>query len=93
MSPNSPTTTALVSMELKQSMSDMITRCPKCHTSFRITQAQLQTAKGSVRCGSCLHIFKALDHLVSGKTPASPKASTALGGNARKLIPNLPEKR
>ena len=62
-------------MELKQSMSDMITRCPKCQTSFRITPAQLQTAKGSVRCGSCLHIFKAADHLVPSKPAAKPAAA------------------
>lgn len=52
----------------------MITRCPKCQTSFRITQAQLETAKGSVRCGSCLHIFKALDNLVQKpQVAATPK--------------------
>lgn len=62
-------------MELHQSVSDMITRCPKCHTSFRITQGQLQTAKGSVRCGSCLHIFKAMDHLIQNK--AGPSANPA----------------
>ncbi len=64
----------------------MITRCPKCHTSFRITQAQLQTAKGSVRCGSCLHIFKALDHLVQGKTQASaPKPAAKKETTPRKF--------
>jgi len=62
-------------MELKQSMNDMITRCPKCHTSFRITPAQLQTAKGAVRCGSCLHIFKAMEHLVPGKNAPQPVAA------------------
>lgn len=45
----------------------MITRCPSCATSFRITDSQLKTAKGAVRCGSCLHIFKALEHLAPGK--------------------------
>lgn len=53
----------------------MVTRCPKCATAFRITSAQLQSAKGSVRCGSCLHVFKAQDHLV--KNPAPTKAETA----------------
>ncbi len=46
-------------------MADRVTRCPKCSTSFRITDAQLEIAKGAVRCGSCLHIFKALDHVVA----------------------------
>lgn len=53
-------------------MANMVTRCPKCGTSFRITQAQLQTAKGAVRCGSCLQIFKATENLV--KTAAGAKA-------------------
>ena len=35
------------------------TRCPKCQTTFRVTQAQLRAAGGSVRCGSCLHVFNA----------------------------------
>lgn len=55
-------------------MAQMVTRCPKCSTSFRMTPAQLQTAKGAVRCGSCLHIFKAQDHLIS---PPKSDASTA----------------
>ena len=45
-------------------MAENITRCPKCQTSFRITDAHLKSAKGSVRCGSCLTIFKATDHLI-----------------------------
>lgn len=35
------------------------TRCPKCQTTFRVTQTQLRAAGGSVRCGSCLNIFDA----------------------------------
>lgn len=45
-------------------MTQMVTRCPKCATAFRVTSTQLESAKGAVRCGSCLHIFKAQDHLV-----------------------------
>ncbi len=45
-------------------MAQMVTRCPKCATAFRITSTQLESAKGAVRCGSCLHIFKAQDYLV-----------------------------
>ncbi|MBM6549657.1 zinc-ribbon and DUF3426 domain-containing protein [Marinomonas ostreistagni] len=41
-------------------MSDsMITRCPKCATTFRVTQEVLSMAKGKVRCGQCFHIFTA----------------------------------
>lgn len=45
-------------------MSDLVTRCPACSTSFRITPGQIQKARGAVRCGSCLHIFNAQQHLV-----------------------------
>ena len=51
----------------------LITRCPHCQTTFRIRIEQLAKAKGAVRCGSCLQVFKAGDHLVSNKpSPAKP---------------------
>lgn len=50
-------------------MTQMVTRCPKCATAFRITSTQLESAKGAVRCGSCLHIFKAQDYLVKSPAP------------------------
>ncbi|MYM64368.1 DUF3426 domain-containing protein [Pseudomaricurvus sp. HS19] len=61
-------------------MAERITCCPHCSTSFRVTDAQLQTAKGAVRCGSCLQIFRALDHLeeAAAATPdAAPAAATS----------------
>ena len=58
-------------------MSQMTTKCPKCDTSFRVSEAQLQVAKGKVRCGSCLHVFKAEDHWVNppAAQPAAIKSS------------------
>ncbi len=41
-----------------------ITQCPRCGTSFRVTDAHLAIAAGAVRCGSCLHIFNAREHWV-----------------------------
>jgi predicted Zn finger-like uncharacterized protein len=35
----------------------MITVCPACGTSFRVTPQQLQAHHGTVRCGRCAHIF------------------------------------
>lgn len=54
----------------------IITRCPKCGTAFRVTPTQLQSAKGAVRCGSCLHVFKAQEYMVASPQPtaASPAA-------------------
>ncbi|MFT4776863.1 MAG: putative Zn finger-like uncharacterized protein [Oleispira sp.] len=50
-----------------------ITRCPHCQTTFRIRSEQLVAARGAVRCGSCLQVFKAANHLVGGapKAPVS----------------------
>lgn len=65
-----------------------VTRCPNCQTGFRVSLKHLQAARGSVRCGSCLQVFKAPDNLASGelpddilqslttKTPAKPEATT-----------------
>lgn len=46
-------------------MSQAITRCPDCGTSFRVTEAQLFAADGSVRCGACLNVFQAEDYFLS----------------------------
>lgn len=53
-------------------MASKVTQCPKCQTSFRVTDAQLKIANGAVRCGSCLHIFDAPDHWLN--TPSAVKA-------------------
>lgn len=66
-------------------MADSITRCPKCHTSFRITQAHLSSAKGAVRCGSCLNIFNAKEHLVAPGEEPTPAASAPTKKPARPL--------
>lgn len=62
-------------------MTYSVTRCPHCKTSFRIRDEQLQAARGAVRCGSCLEVFKATDHIVSPPTvtetaPAVPTLDT-----------------
>ena len=42
----------------------MLTRCPGCHTTFRISTDQLVSRHGQVRCGQCAQVFSALDGLV-----------------------------
>lgn len=42
----------------------LITECPSCHTRFRVTEGQLQVAKGRVRCGACLTVFQGVERLV-----------------------------
>lgn len=57
-------------------MSKSITRCPKCHTAFRVTDSHLNSAKGAVRCGSCLNIFNAKDFLINPSTEKSTLKKT-----------------
>lgn len=64
----------------------MTTKCPKCDTSFRVSDAQLQVAKGKVRCGSCLHVFKAEDHWVN--PPAAQSAAKKTAGKAESAKPS-----
>lgn len=46
----------------------MLTRCPACETTFRITPEQLKTRQGKVRCGECQYVFNALETLVEEAT-------------------------
>ena len=61
----------------------MITRCPKCGTAFRVTPSQLQSAKGAVRCGSCLHVFKAQEYLAATPQKNSTNSSTTNTSSAK----------
>jgi predicted Zn finger-like uncharacterized protein len=46
----------------------LITTCPQCLTTFRVSKEQLATSQGKVRCGKCQHVFDALSRL--GEVPA-----------------------
>jgi predicted Zn finger-like uncharacterized protein len=52
------------------------TQCPHCGAQFRISEQHLAQAKGAVRCGSCLKVFQATDHIIP-ETPAKPAARKA----------------
>lgn len=43
----------------------MITQCPACGTSFRVTPPQLQAQHGMVRCGRCAHVFDGFETLAT----------------------------
>lgn len=57
----------------------MITRCPSCNTTFRVTSQQLQAHAGQVRCGQCLAVFDGLKALITLPEPA-PEAAARSGG-------------
>lgn len=51
-----------------------VTQCPHCQTRFRVSHAQLNVARGVVRCGSCLQVFNAARQLLEQRAHAqAPK--------------------
>lgn len=54
----------------------MLTTCPECHTTFRVSQTQLDQRRGLVRCGRCSAVFNAYDTLLPElATPAQEEAA------------------
>ncbi len=53
----------------------MLTRCPNCHTRFRLHPAQLQAAGGRVRCGQCEHLFDARNPTTAAAAPEQAAAT------------------
>jgi predicted Zn finger-like uncharacterized protein len=62
----------------------LATRCPHCHTTFRVAHDQLKLRAGLVRCGACKEIFNGIEHLLRPEqasqdpvavTPPMPRAS------------------
>ena len=45
----------------------MLTQCPNCQTTFRVTTEILRVADGQVRCGRCQTQFDALERLIDEK--------------------------
>jgi len=51
----------------------LLTRCPECDTTFRVTEETLKKANGQVRCGRCATVFNAYAELQdSDAKPAEP---------------------
>lgn len=59
-------------------MLEHVTRCPHCHTSFRVRSEHLDAAKGMVRCGSCLQVFKAANFFIEQPSPESEQEDDLL---------------
>ena len=49
----------------------IITCCPACQTRFKVTQGQLKIADNTVRCGSCLAVFSAIEHQIQQRKQPS----------------------
>jgi predicted Zn finger-like uncharacterized protein len=58
----------------------MLTQCPNCQTTFRVTTEILRVADGQVRCGRCQTQFDALERLIDEsesqqQAPRSPRTT------------------
>lgn len=79
----------------------MLTSCPECRTTFRVTQVQLDAKRGLVRCGHCNAVFNAYDALlpeiemppVEAQEQAKPVAekpqATEVRASAERLEPRI----
>ena len=63
-------------------MAAHVTRCPHCRTTFRVRDEHLKVANGAVRCGSCLQVFKAIEHFVDEEQLQAEKASSQAADKA-----------
>ena len=54
----------------------MLTQCPNCETTFRVTSEILRVAQGQVRCGRCQTQFDALQRLIEERPPATAAMPT-----------------
>ncbi len=62
----------------------MVTSCPSCTTTFRVTQDQLKQRQGKVRCGKCAGVFDAFKTLATlPDAPLSEGAEAVPGPRAR----------
>ena len=53
----------------------LLTRCPECDTTFRVTDETLKKASGQVRCGRCASVFNAYAELQDEGVSPSPAAA------------------
>ncbi len=58
----------------------LLTRCPECDTTFRVTDETLKKASGQVRCGRCASVFNGYAELhdPAGKSLEPEQPRTAL---------------
>jgi predicted Zn finger-like uncharacterized protein len=60
----------------------LVTRCPVCATTFRVTPVQLSARSGRVRCGKCSAVFDGVSNLLTEEAvaalPAEPSPQLGL---------------
>lgn len=69
----------------------LATRCPACHTTFKVVKDQLRLADGWVRCGRCDEVFLAADAVALSQQPAPPSPRSADDMGALPMRGTIPE--
>lgn len=75
----------------------IITQCPNCSTTFRVSDDVLKMARGKVRCGQCFHIFAAQPHESNNElnelrhTPVTDSTNKDLTSNVSQAAPQKKE--
>ncbi|MCE4061673.1 DUF3426 domain-containing protein [Pandoraea sputorum] len=62
---------------MTQSSRVLATRCPHCHTVFRVVADQLKLRDGLVRCGHCREVFDGRAYLCDPPAEDTPPASSS----------------
>lgn len=68
----------------------MLTRCPGCSTTFRVTPEQVKARQGKVRCGRCQHVFDAIESLVEAAVLQPAVAAAVTPPAAAPIVPPPP---
>ena len=71
----------------------IITQCPSCGTSFRVTPPQLQAQHGMVRCGRCAQVFDGFKTLATSPDTAVSDASLPATTTAEPALQEAPHDR
>jgi len=73
---------------------NLVTRCPKCATAFRVLPAQLGARNGQVRCGKCNTVFDGIAALVGAShAPKVDEAAPPLEGPLPEFLAEPPPPR
>ena len=69
----------------------MLTHCPSCRTTFRVTPTQIKARDGKVRCGQCHFVFNAIDTLSDEIFVPKPPLTPVVDVPDHPADPGLPE--
>ena len=67
----------------------MISQCPNCKTRFVVSDAKLDIAGGSVRCGACMQVFSATNHQTTDHRNTAANTLTDIPEEHSRIAPSM----